>query len=115
MDFLSTGFALLCAAVAAICCWRCARAVESCDGIANDLARSRAKILSNEHALDALSLQLRRLNGRLNAMAPGNGRPRRTIDQDGIEQAVDVEIADDELAAELQLQRAAPVAPGRGA
>ena len=67
MEWLSTAFTLLACAVAVFSAWRAATEADAARESNLALRKSQAKLAAHEISLDNLSLQFRRLNGRMNA------------------------------------------------
>lgn len=118
MELLSTGFALLALLAAGFLTWQCNGYARDARAAALELRKSQGTLHAQGLSLANLALQHRRLNGRVNAMKAG---PRYARDVDELEQFEQVNAPpegapnglDPELAAEIALQNAPAVSPGK--
>lgn len=122
MDLLSTAFALLTLCACGFLTWQSHVNAEDARDSCDELRAARALLKSNQLAMDNFHLQLRRLNGRVNEV---RGKMRAQLVQDAPEDGLDdyrndyrppdpqAMQLDPELAAELALQNAPAVSPGK--
>lgn len=122
---ISTGLAVIAAMASIWCAVRAQKAHDRTAEIVARMSKSVGAIHANRLSLDALDDRLRALNGRVNATlhrARRDEQPQqnllrefdaRTLVDDGGDGG-DGDL-DPDLAAELALQHAPPVAPGKGA
>lgn len=117
MDVLSTAFALFALCACGFLAWQAHGFSRDARDAARELQKSQGKIASHTLTLDAHHAHLRRLEGRIAQMKQGRkppeefveGRDYNVIDAPAV---LNGEL-DPELAAELALQSAPAVSPGK--
>jgi hypothetical protein len=117
MDVLSTGFAVLALLAAGFLTWQCNSYAKDARAAALELRKSQGTLHAQGLSIANLALQHRRLNGRVNAM---KASPRYVEDDDDAPErdtrtidAFPANGLDPDLAAELALQNAPAVSPGK--
>lgn len=110
MDVLSTAFALFALCACGFLAWQAHGFARDARDAARELQKSQGKIAANALTLDAHHAHLRRLEGRIAQMKQG---PRRAVIDGEIELPDPNGELDPELAAEIALQRAPAVSPGK--
>ena len=108
---LSTAFAVLTIVAGAFFVWQCHGYAADARDALRELKKSQGVIHSHTLTLDALHGHLRRLNGKVASMQPARRAPLDDDDPAQINLGADVDPA---FAAELALQNAPAVAPGKG-
>lgn len=112
MEFLSTGFALLILGACAFMLWRCHEYAEDAVDAMRSLSKSQGKLASHDLLLSALHQSIKRIDGKIGALQARLRAPVSSADGDVDLPAPDGEV-DPDLAAELALQNAPAVSPGK--
>lgn len=126
MEFLSTGFALLILGACAFMLWRCHEYAEDAVDAMRSLSKSQGKLASHDLLLSALHQSVKRIDGKVGALQARLRAPLSSADGDadfpahdeysqrqrGIDRPNSGDV-DPELAAELALQNAPAVSPGK--
>jgi hypothetical protein len=117
MDVLSTGFAVLALLAAGFLTWQCNSYAKDARAAALELRKSQGTLHAQGLSIANLALQHRRLNGRVNAMKASNRYATEADVDDFANEAASISTAvnglDPDLAAELALQNAPAVSPGK--
>jgi hypothetical protein len=111
---LLTGLSLFAACVSGVALWAAVRTFDKAEGMVRSLERDLRALAVMRLDVDALDTRVRRLAGSVYSPPGSRRKPAAPSTLNGDDDPhVDLDELDPQLAAELALQKAPPVAPGR--